>query len=75
MGKFSSNIDVTTGKAGSTDTNYSSRSEYMKEMANAMLYLLENNPVIKGHVNVRQQRSLKACWKLHLGPMVEGASA
>ena len=58
--KFSSNMDIATGLHGTTETNYSNRDEYMRGIANQIIYHMQNNPVLGGHVEVRQRRSLEA---------------
>jgi glycosyltransferase involved in cell wall biosynthesis len=60
MGKFSSNVDVATGLAGETRTQYGSRGEYMKGLAGAVLYQLQNNPVLAMRIKVRKERNLEA---------------
>jgi len=59
-GKFSANIDITTGLLGTTETNYADRKMYMKNIANQIVYHMSNNPVLAGHVRVRQVKSLEA---------------
>jgi hypothetical protein len=72
MGKFSSNINPLDGEPGQTETQYDSRTDYMAQMAKAMLYMLQNNPVLAGHIHVRKTRSLRAIWKNHLSGIIEG---
>ena len=62
FGKFSSTVDVLTGHPGSTKTEYSDRSAYMRGMAAAIAYQMENNPVLKLHRQMRQERSLEGVW-------------
>lgn len=59
-GKFSANIDITTGQLGTTETSYSDRKGYMQGIANQIYYHMQNNPVLGGHARVRQERSLEA---------------
>jgi len=72
MGKFSSNIDVHSGMPGSTDTNYSNRRQYMREMANSIAYMVQQDMVVLNHRQVRQTRSLEAVKLNHLNPAITG---
>lgn len=60
QGKFSANIDITNGMLGTTETSYSDRKTYMRGIANQIVYHMQNNPVLSGHKQIRQQRSLEA---------------
>lgn len=64
FGKFSSAIDVTTGQPGTTTTNYTNRTEYMRGMAGAILYQLEHNPVANRRLWVRKTKSIQAVGRL-----------
>ena len=70
--KFSSNIDVTTGLPGTTETEYQDRGAYMAEVAGGIAYIMQANPVLANHVRIRKERSLEAVWSRHLWPAIEG---
>lgn len=70
--KFSSNIDVTTGLPGETNTNYSDRSGYMNTVAGSIAYMMRNNPILANHVEIRQTRGLEINWSKFLWPAIEG---
>lgn len=72
FGKFSSNIDTHSGMPGETNTNYSNRRAYMKEMADAIAYMAEQDMVILNHRQVRQYRSLEAVKVRYLNPTIVG---
>lgn len=72
MGKFGSNIDVTTGMPGDTNTEYGSRTDYMRHIGEAIMYWVLYNPILANHVKVRQQRSLEAVAQNNLIPVLEG---
>lgn len=68
-GKFSSNIDITTGETGTTETGYGNRDVYMRGIAHQIVYHMNNNPVLGGHVRIRKERSLEAVSKLLAGAL------
>jgi len=68
--KFSSNIDIATGLPGETNTNYSNRSDYMRDVAGGCAFVLRHNPVIRLHVQMRQTRSVEAVWAKSLWPVI-----
>ena len=74
FGKFSSNVDVTTGGVGETNTAYSNRTAYMKDMGKAVAYMIQQNPVLRNHRLVRQTRSLEAVRTKFLLPAIAGVS-
>jgi len=69
--KFSSSVDVTTGLSGRTDTKYSDRMAYMRDVAGGIAYLMGNAPILLNHARMRKERSLKAVWEKHLWPAIE----
>ena len=71
--KFSSNIDVSTGMPGTTETKYQDRGAYMAQVAAAIAYTMKTNPVLANHAKVRGERSLEAVWHKNLWPAIEGA--
>lgn len=71
MGKFSSNVDINTGMGGETRTEYGNRGEYMKHLAGAVLYQLQNNPVLTMRVKVRKERNLETIGR-RLWAAIEG---
>lgn len=70
--KFSSNIDVSSGMPGETNTKYGDRRAYMDETAGAIAYLMQNNMILANHAKIRKERSLEAVWSKHLWPAIEG---
>lgn len=68
--KWSSNIDVNTGMWGETKTEYGDRQGYMSMCAGGIQYLLQHDPVLSGHVRIRQERSLQAVWQKALWPIL-----
>lgn len=72
FGKFSSAIDVLSGKPGDTNTAYGNRRDYMAEMASAVAYMAQQDMVLLNHRQVRQTRSLRAVWSRHLNPAIGG---
>lgn len=73
MGKFSANVDVTTGGVGATKTEYDDREQYMGDVGAAILHLLVTNPLAEGHRYVRLKRSLHAVWKNNMYHAIEGS--
>lgn len=69
--KFSSNIDVMTGLAGTTDTAYSNRQDYMDMVAGGIAYQMQNNPILHMHAKMRKTRSLTHVSRL-LWQLIEG---
>lgn len=72
FGKFSSNMDVTTGLVGATDTAYSDRPAYMRDMARAIAYMIVQNPILANHRMVRQTRTIEAVRDKYLLPALAG---
>lgn len=62
FGKFSSTVDVLTGGAGETSTQYADRAGYMRHLAANIAYWMENYPMLKMHALMRKERSLEALW-------------
>jgi len=75
FGKFSSNIDVTSGQPGETNTDYADRAAYMTGLARAIAYTVQQNPILANHRLVRQTRSLEAVRAKALLPAIEGIRA
>ena len=71
--KFSSNIDVTTGMPGQTDTNYDDRDGYMRHVAGGIAYLMSKESTLYWHAKMRKTRSLQAVWRRHLWPAIEAS--
>lgn len=71
FGKFSSNIDVTTGLAGQTITEYEDRDAYMSDVAASIAYRLRNDPALALHRQVRKERNLDAVWE-RMWEVIEG---
>ena len=69
--KFSSCIDVNTGRAGETKTKYDNRQDYMQMVAGGIAYIMQNNPILSLHAQMRKTRSLKVVWERHLWPAIE----
>ena len=72
MGKFSSNIDVNSGMPGETNTEYGNRKTYMRGIADAILYHAKQNPILLGHRQVRNERSIEASFWKTFWPVVSG---
>ncbi|RMG92664.1 MAG: glycosyltransferase [Chloroflexi bacterium] len=56
FGQFSANIDALTGQHGETTTNYSNRTEYMRQIALRVLQKLTQNPLSSLAWNMRCKR-------------------
>lgn len=63
FGKFSSYIDVATGGHGETKTEYGDRTGYMRHIAGAIAYQIENVPVVQLHLKIRRERSLEGAYR------------
>jgi len=75
FGKFSSNIDVTSGQPGETKTAYGNRADYMAGQARAIAYMVQQDPILRNHRIVRQVRSLEAVATKALLPAIHGVLA
>jgi glycosyltransferase involved in cell wall biosynthesis len=75
FGKFSSNIDVTNGLVGETNTTYANRKDYMAGQAKAIAYMVQQDPVLRNHRVVRQTRSLEAVKHKAFLPALDGILA
>jgi len=62
FGKFSSSVDVNTGMPGGTKVEYGNRAQYMRGIAAAIAYEMEQNPAHFLHRKARQERSLEGAW-------------
>lgn len=71
FGKFSSNIDVTSGLDGQTITEYDNRDAYMSDVAASIAYRLRNDPALALHRQVRKERNLGAVWE-RMWEVIEG---
>jgi len=70
--RFSSNIDVTSGMPGLTETEQSNPQAYMAHVAGGIAHVMQTNSVLKNHARVRKERSLEAVWSHHLWPAITG---
>jgi len=71
FGKFGSNVNLLTGMAGQTFTEYEDREGYMTGVAMGIAYQLQNDRVLALHREIRKRRSLRAVWR-RLEPLIEG---
>ena len=72
FGKFSSNMSITDGLGGETDTQYRDRANYMAGVAATVAHRLRADPALALHRKVRDERSLPHVWRRHLWPLIEG---
>lgn len=68
--KFSSNIDITTGQDGDTQTDYHpSFAAYAHDLGNRICYFLEHDRVIAMKTKLRKFRNSQAIFKHQLEPL------
>lgn len=68
--KFSSNIDITSGLDGDTETKYDNEKGYFEDIARAINYDLTNNRVLTWNIKLRKERNLDTVWKKELEPII-----
>lgn len=69
-GKFSSNIDISTGQDGNTETNYSPNFEaYTHDLALRICYHLEHDRSLALRTMIRKQRNNQAIFKKQIEPL------
>ncbi len=68
--QFSSNINITTGLDGTTNTQYNDRRAYMDEIARFINYYNEQTMVLKQFNYQRQQFHLKSEYNNQFAPLL-----
>lgn len=68
--QFSSNINITNGLDGSTDTAYNDKKAYMDEIARFINYYNEHTMVLKQYNYQRQEFNLKTIYFKQLSPLL-----
>jgi hypothetical protein len=67
---FGSTVNVLDGENGNTSLNISDEFLHFQNLANKILYFIENNPVINQWKFVRQNRSLDYVFRNELEPLL-----
>ena len=67
--QFSSNVNALNDLDGVTTTTYKDEKEYWYEIANYIIYELNNNRVLMGSNTIRKERNLKYIMKNQLEPL------
>jgi hypothetical protein len=67
---FGATVNALDGENGSTNLNISNEELHFTNLANKVLYFIENNPVINQWRFIRQKRSLNYVFKNELEPLL-----
>jgi len=68
--QFSSAIDALSGLDGSTITKHENENNWYEDLAKAICYYLENNPVLALNTKVRKERNPEYIFRMELEPLL-----
>ena len=68
--KFSSNINITDGMDGETNTKFGDTDAYFRDMAGYICYMLQNNSILSMKTKIRKEFNMKSVFKKFLEPLM-----